>query len=314
MRILTLALVLTMAFVSCKKTRQAYDTLTGGLIFISASDEFEPLIDAEIDAFCAHFDSAHVFPTYRTEKEAIRLLVEDSVRFTIATRDLTERERLEMERNNLSAHRSLIAFDGIALVTNPSNRDSIISLPALKKILTGEITDWSQISPDNRAGTIRILFDNQQSGVFRYMVDTLLGRKIDRVSPNLYELGTTVKVLKRTSELPGALGLIAFSHVSGRRTADNSGTIGNVRLMRVSREDVATPANSYLPFAGDIKSGKYPLWRPVYILVSDPRSGLPTGFAVFIANQVGQKVIQKAGLLPVTDTHNIPIEIIDGFD
>jgi phosphate transport system substrate-binding protein len=304
-------IVVLCLIISCKRTQRDTDTLTGGLIHIAASDEFEQLIEAEINAFCVHFDSAHIIPTYRTEKDAIRLLTEDSVRFVIASRSLTERETRLLGTKNLAVRRSVIAFDGVALVTNTANPDSLIALSTLKQILRGDITDWSQINPENHAGAIRILLDSQQSGIFRYIVDSLLEKNTEKISPNLYQLGTTANVLKRTSEQPGALGLIASGHIVGGQHSGTGIMPSNTRLVRVSSQDRATVENSSLPYAGDIWAGRYPLWRSVYILVSDPKTGLPTGFAVFIANQIGQKIIQKAGLLPITDAWNIHIEAVD---
>ncbi|MDR0686162.1 MAG: substrate-binding domain-containing protein [Dysgonamonadaceae bacterium] len=298
-------------FFACRKTLHDSDTLTGGLIHVSSSDEFRYFLDAEIDAFCMQYDSAHIIPRYGTEKDAIRLLVEDSVRFAIATRGPTEREAYLLSTKNLTVHKSVIAFDGVALVTGTV--DSLLSLSTIRKILRGDITDWSEVNPDNHAGAIRILFDNQHSGVFRYLIDSLLEGNVGKISPNFYSVGTAAEVIEKTSTHSGALGFVAFGYIAGVRGKFDDREVGNLRLVRVSKEDVATIENSGLPYAGDLLSGRYPLWRSVYVLVSDPKAGLPTGFAVFIANQVGQKVIQKAGLLPITDAWNIPVEIIEEF-
>ncbi|MDR1371660.1 MAG: substrate-binding domain-containing protein [Dysgonamonadaceae bacterium] len=308
----TVFILLLTLLISCKKSQQA-DTLTSGLIYIAVSDEFQNLMEAEIDAFCGHFDTAYIIPAYCTEKDAIRLLVEDSVRFAVATRDITDWERHELDKKNLAVRRSTIAFDAVTLITNPANSDSLMSLTTIKKILTGEITEWKQINPKNHSGTIRVLFDSQQSGVFRYIVDSLLKRDMKKTSPNLYELGTAAKVMEKTAEYPNTLGFIAFNQISNEHSTDYADVMQKIRLVHVSREDTATVENSYLPYAGEIWKERYPLWRSVNILISDPRSGLPTGFGVFIANQVGQKVVQKAGLMPITDAQNINVEIIDDF-
>jgi phosphate transport system substrate-binding protein len=100
--------------------------------------------------------------------------------------------------------------------------------------------------------------------------------------------------------MPNAIGMIGFLDVQD-----------NIRLMRVSKEENATLENSYLPYAGDIIHENYPLWRPVYILLSDPRSGLSSAFSIFMAHEIGQKVIQKSGLLTINGSHIMDVSFHD---
>jgi phosphate transport system substrate-binding protein len=295
--------VLVLFCVSCKKTLNDgwTDTMDGGLIRIACDGSLKNLMDAEIEAFEVRYDSAYIIPIYTNEKEAIRLMLADSVRFALTTRDVNPQEKQAFEEKKRSVRKSLIAFDGVALITNLSNKDSIIGLPALKKILTGEITNWSQL---NRSmlnwDTIRVLFDGNESGVLRYALDSII--KGEKLSPNLYALKNSAEVIRKVVEMPNAIGMVGFLDVQD-----------NVRLMRVSREENARLENSYLPYAGDIIHEDYPLWRPVYILLSDPRSGLSSAFSIFMANEIGQKVIQKSGLLTINGSHIMEVAVRDEF-
>ena len=79
-----------------------------------------------------------------------------------------------------------------------------------------------------------------------------------------------------------------------------------IRVMAVSAEDVATPANSYKPYQAYLFYGNYPLARSIYALLNDPRSGLPWGFASFMTSDKGQRIILKSGLVPATQ----PVRIV----
>jgi phosphate transport system substrate-binding protein len=307
-------LILLVVFASCKKEDKngdKDDTLNSGLIRIACDDNFKALMDSEISSFEAHNPKAAILPVYANETDAIRLLIADSVRFVLTTRDLNAKEQEELAQKYLRAQKHLIAFDGIALLAHPSNNDSILSLPALKKILSGEITEWSQINPKSTLGTIRILFDNKESGILRYMVDSISDGKT--FSPNLYALNNPIEVLERTSLLPNALGITGYSTISDETSSNYLTFKDKIRLVRLSKEAVATKENSYLPYAGDIMQENYPLWRPVYALLSDPKSGLSSGLSIFLANEVGQKIILQSGLLPITDPQNISVIIKDEY-
>jgi phosphate transport system substrate-binding protein len=287
--------------------------LTSGLTRIACSEEFQNLIESEINAFSGIYDSAYIIPYYRSETEIMRLLTEDSVNIAISTRDVNDRERHALDEKNLVVHKSIIAFDGVAIVNNPQNSDSVLSQIHIEKILRGEITDWSELDPENKTGQIRILFDSRQSGVFRYVIDSILKKNTEHISTNLYELGSTEAVIEKTAEMPNALGFIASNHVSDDYNRKCAQTLAKIRLVRIGRNAEVSVKNSYLPYAGDIRTENYPFWRSVYVLVTEPRSGLSSGFAVFLANQIGQKVVQKSGLLAITDAHNIAVEISDEF-
>jgi phosphate transport system substrate-binding protein len=311
---LVVILILFIAVTSCKKEVKGdgwEDTLRSGLIRISCDENLKVLMEAEIEVFEAHNPGAIVLPLYVSEVEAIRLLTIDSVRFALTTRDLNNEERSELSKKALKAQKHLIAFDGIVLIANWANKDSILTLPVLKKLLSGEITRWVQINPKSTLDTVRIIFDNKESGVLRYMLDSI--SEGNSFSPNLYALNNNLEVLEAVSQRPNALGLIGVNVLSDETNPTYHAYRDKIRLVRLSKEEIATKENSYLPYAGDIMQENYPLWRPVYILLSDPRSGLSSGLSIFLANEIGQKIILQSGLLPITDPQNRPVYIKDEY-
>jgi phosphate transport system substrate-binding protein len=289
--------VLLLSLNSCKKEKGDgwEDTLTSGFIRIACDESFKSLMDMEIDAFEARNPNALIVPIYTNETGAIRLLIADSVRFALTTRDLRSKEKAEIKSKQMKVRKYLIAFDGIALITNKQNQDSIIDFSTFKKIIQGEITEWTQINPDSHFGAIRVIFDSKESGVLRYVVDSISAGGV--LSPNLYALNSNTEVLKKVEELPNALGLISIN-------ALNNVDQKNIRMMRI---------DGYLPYAGDIRQEDYPLWRPVYVLLSDPRTGLSTGLSVFISLEIGQRIVFKSGLLPITDSYILDTNFKDEY-
>ena len=304
-------LFLGLILFSCKdKPRDSWtDTLTSGFIKIACDEDFKALMDAEIQSFGAHNQEAFINPVYTTEANAIDLLIEDSVRFALVTRDLNKAEKAKLAERGMEAKRHTIAFDGIAIINNQVNADSIIGLPVLKKILTGEITEWSQINPNTKYGTIRVIFNNKESGVLRYVADSILRGEAN--SPNLYALNSNTEVLEKVAEMPNSIGIIGVNILSDENNLTHHKHKDKIRIMRVSKDENTSLENSYLPYAGDIAQESYPLWRPVYVLVSDPRSGLSAGLSIFMSNEIGQKIILKSGLLPVTDQNVMKVLIIN---
>jgi len=295
---------LLLSFGSCKKKPKDrwQDTLNKGIIKIACDENFSVFMDAAIDAFEVHTDFAVINPIYSNEDEVIRLLMEDTVRFALTTRDLNAKEQKEAKEKRMNVRKFLIAFDGIAIIANKANPDSLLGLPTIKKILTGEITEWSQINPQSPLGTIRVIFDNNQSGILRYVVDSIT--RGESLSPNLYAMNKSDELIERICEFQNAIGILGYNQIDESRW-NTSGLNEKLRLMRVGKDENATLQNTYLPYSGDLEKDDYPLWREVYVLLSDPRSGLSSSFSIFLAHDVGQTVILKSGLLPaIIDRQN----------
>ena len=307
---------LLLSFVSCKKKQHNdkwNDTLTAGIINIACDEDFKNLMDAEIDVFQANSNyQAIINPIYANENEVIRLLMDDSVRLAVTTRPLNATEQKTAKDKQMFVQQYLIAFDGIALIANTTNPDSLITLSTIKKILTGEITDWSQINPHSTLGAIRVIFDSNQSGILRYVVDSIA--KQAPLSSQLYALNNTDELIEKVGELPNAIGIIGFNLLADGNRWKNSGLQDKFRIMRIGKEENVSLQNTYLPYSGDIKNEDYPLWRTVYVLLSDPKSGLSSGFSIFLAHEVGQMVMLKSGLLPaVSDPQNRSVRRVDAY-
>jgi len=310
----SIILFFLLSFDSCKKKPKDKweDTLTEGIIYIACDENFENLMDAEIKAFEAYNQLAIINPIYSNENEAVRLLMEDSVRLAVTTRDLNVEEQKTVEEKRMVVQKFIIAFDGVTFISNRANPDSLIGLPTIKKILTGEITDWSQINPGSSLGTIRVVFESNQSGILRYVTDSIT--QGESLSPNLYAMNSRDELIGKVCELPNAIGILGFNSLNNEVSQKTFDLQDKFRMMRIGKEEKATLQNTYLPYAGDIKNEDYPLWRALYVLLSDPRSGLSSGFSIFLAHDVGQTVILKSGLLPaVTDPQNRSVNITDGY-
>ena len=80
--------------------------------------------------------------------------------------------------------------------------------------------------------------------------------------------------------------------------------------MSVSNSGHATVANSYKPYQAYLALREYPLTHIVYILVNDPRMGLPTGLMTFLTGDRGQRIILKSGIVPATQ----PVRLVNVKD
>jgi len=93
--------------------------------------------------------------------------------------------------------------------------------------------------------------------------------------------------------------------VSDKTDSNSLSFLKKIKVALLSKEKNATYDSSYKPFQAYIAQKMYPLTRSIYVINAEPRQGLATGFAAFVASYKGQLIILKAGILPVTQPVNI---------
>lgn len=277
--------------------------MRSGYIKIAVDQTVQNVIQQQIDVFEGLYP-VDIEPIYTTEQEAVELLKNDSVRLAVTARKFTEAEVSYFNSKTFQPEAVRIAIDGVAVITNPANRDSVISARDMKRILTGEVTQWNQIFPGSRLGKIQVVFDNTNSSIVRYANDSIC-RDIP-LSKELNALELNEEVVEHVAKVPSAMGLIGVNHISDENDSTVIEFTKKIRVMRVSYEDAANTENSVQPYQYYLYNGQYPFRREIFILLNDPRGELPKGFSRFISSDQGQRIIKRTGLLPST----MPIQTV----
>lgn len=296
-----LCFFIVMTFSTCRRIKVTRtDTEKSGYAQIASDDCFAPIVKEELDVFTGLNPEAEVQPIYTGEKEVYELLLKDSIRLIIGTRELNEAEVAQIKAKKLSPRTLRLAGDGLALIINRANTDSIMSTQTLKKIMTGEITDWKELSPNKKSklGQIQVVFDNPSSSTLRYIEENITSGQ--PLHNSLRALNTNVEVIEHVQKTPNALGIIGVNWISNPNDSTKLSFNSTIRVMAVGKSDEATIDNTFKPFPVYLNNGDYPLTRNVYIIITDLRETLPSGVMKFFASDAGQRIILKAGLVPGT--------------
>jgi phosphate transport system substrate-binding protein len=295
--ILFLSIILLL--VSCHtKTNKKQDTPTSGRIMIAVDETLEPIISNEINVFESIYITAGIIAKPCPENEAFNLLLKDSVRMIIATRKLHDDENKYFKSKQIFPKEVKIAVDGIALIVNNINTDTMLTTTEIRKIMIGETDHWKKQNPASKFGNIKVVFDNPNSSTADYAIREICGNKA--LSSDLSAKNNNLEVIDFVSKTPNALGIIGVSWVSNHRDSICMGFLEKIRIVAVSTENEANENNSFQPYQAYLATGEYPYKRDIYAIVTDPRTGLCAGFTSFIASDRGQRIILKSGILPAS--------------
>lgn len=301
-----LLLVTLGLFASCNRDpEKAPETTTRGNIRIAADESFRLLTDAEIFTFQAQYKYAHITPLYKPEAEVINDFINDSIRTMIVTRKLSAEEEKYLLSQQVIARTTKIALDGIALITHPDNKDLQLRYDQLEGIFTGTITNWKQLGPGFPDQELIVVFDHSKSGNFRFIKETFIGDKA--VPASCFAVENNPEVLAYVKNKKNALGIIGVNWISDKDDSLSNKFLSEISVVGIgAKGDLKGEGSFRKPFQGYLAEGTYPLQRDVYIISRESFAGLGTGFASFIAGEIGQRIILKAGLAPAT----FPIRLI----
>ena len=170
---------------------------------------------------------------------------------------------------------TILAYDGIAVIVNPENPVSDLSLETIAKIYTGEITNWSEVGGND--AEIVLIGREAGSGTrdgFESITDT------EGACMYRQELTSTGDVITTVAQNPGAIGYASVASVKDT-------------VKTVTVDGVAATEES-------IKDGSYVVQRPfVLVTKSDANlSEVAQKFFDYITSADANEIITAAGVVP----------------
>ena len=187
----------------------------------------------------------------------------------MSSRDLKEEEVAE------GIEEIAIAYDGIVVVTHPSNKVKDISMEQVKQIFTGEVTNWKELGGDD----LEIVVVSREDGsgsrdAFQEIVDYGSGELIKNaiIASGNGNIKTTVATNKH------AVGFISFEYIDE--------TIAPLQI------------DSVEPTAQNVLDGAYKLSRP-FLFVYKNLSDNGQQFIDYIMSDEGQEIVAETGAIPV---------------
>jgi phosphate transport system substrate-binding protein len=270
---------------SHKVTMQATDRYDSGTIHISCDESFKPVIDAEIQVYHIAYPKANIIVHYKPEADCLRDFAVDSIRMVIATRSYTKSEELLMgDSLHINPDYGTLAFDAIAVVVNPKNKDSLFSMKEIRELLTGK----------SKTNLLPVLDGVKATSTVRYMVDSVLHG--GNLGKNVVAATSSNGVLDYVAKTPNAVGFVGVSWAENTEDTTETKFIDKVRIARLESTD---SINGYvLPVQIFIYRRSYPMIRTLFYVLKENYAGLGHGFANFMGQDRGQLIFRRSNLFP----------------
>ncbi|WP_223581288.1 PstS family phosphate ABC transporter substrate-binding protein [Sphingobacterium sp. GVS05A] len=268
-----------------KNNKGSEDILTGKLPVL-VDQTLLPIIKESADVFESSYPNSSLEIMARPEIKAVNALMSDSAYVIVLTRKLNSQEDDYFKKRGIQPKIFQMASDAVVLINNRNSTDTIMSQKNVKSLLEGNLSGQ------------RLIFDNANSSTLRFLKDYF---KIEKIDPKAVSaMRDSEDVMKYISENANAVGVIGYNWYL-KAVEKNSQLLDKIRTLSIENVSAgADKAHFYKPSQSTIADGVYPFIRPVYIMNYQPNMGLGLGFSAFLTGDRGQRIVLKAGLVPVT--------------
>ena len=192
------------------------------------------------------------------------------------TCDIGLSSRALKDEEKASLTETIVALDGIAIIVNPTNPVSDLSVEQIAQIYTGEITNWKDVGGDD-------------------LEISLIGREAGSGTRDGFETITDTKeACKYNQELTSTGDVITT-------VAGNPNAIGYASLSAVKDSVKALTVGGVAPSEETVLDGTYTIQRPFVLATrtGEALSEAAQAFFDFATSADANEIIAAAGAVPV---------------
>ena len=246
-------------------------------IKISGSTTVLPIVQKAADQYMATHPDADIQISGGGSGVGIQAIGAKTVDIGMSSREVTSAEKAKYPAFVITP----VAQDGIAVIVNPANEISSITLDQIKNIYLGKTTKWTEITGANVPDTnnqIVVIGRDSASGTRSYFDEVLLAKKTP--TSKMLEKNSNGAVLQTVAQTPGSIGYVSIGFVSS--------DVKTVPIWYNADKIIA-------PTLANVKDQSYPVSRELYVITNGEPSGLAGDFITYILSTDGQKIVSEEG-------------------
>ena len=217
----------------------------------------------------------------------IASLINKTVDIANASRQIKPEEVDQAKANGVDPVEHIIARDAIAVIVNPENPVSQLTLQQISDIYSGKIHNWSEVGGEDRP--IVRLSRETNSGTHVYFLETVLrlGKKDDKTlfSTDTLLLPSSEGIIAELRQNPNAIGYDGLGYVPK-----------DLKMVAIAKE----AGGAYLlPSIATVNDKTYAVARDLYMYTNGEPTGVVKEYLDWILSREAQQSVADLGFVPV---------------
>ena len=214
-------------------------------------------------------------------------LISGTCDIAMGSRNIKEKEIDIAKKRGINPNEIKVALDGLAVVVNPGNPISKLTLAQLADIFTGRITNWKEAGGKDER--IVILSREVNSGTHVYFKEHVL-RKNDPNSKEEFASGALMlsssqAIADEVAGNPEAIGYYGMGYISKKQ-----------KPVAIAKDE---KSEYEMPVIENVINGKYPISRPLFLYTNGMPEGLVKKFVDFTLSKEGQEIVLATDFVPI---------------
>ncbi len=246
-----------------------------GTLTITGSTTVLPIAQKSAEVFMDKHSDVNISVRGGGSSVGIAALLDGTVQIADASRSIKTKEFKAAREKGINPVGNVVAKDGIAVIVNPGNGISEITIPQIAAIFTGEISNWKDLG--GVPGPIVVISRDNSSGTYEVFNELALGG--GKVREDAVVLASNNAVAQTVSQTPGSIGYVGLGYLSDA-----------VKALKVG---------GVMPNNATVNSGAYKLARPLYMYTNGNPKGLAKQYLDFIWSAEGQGIVGDLGFVPL---------------
>ena len=234
---------------------QSQTTTLSGTVNTDGSTSMESVVKALAEAFMEQNPDVTVNYSGTGSGTGIQAAIDGTVDLGLASRALKDEEKSN------GAVENIVALDGVAVVVNPENGVTDLTVEQIAQIFTGEITNWSELG----GADAEIAVFGREAGLILRSYQNILNKQ------NRRSISNGAQYTNEYSSTGDVIGNVA----------SNPNGIGYASLSAVDDTVKAVAVNGVTPSEDTVKDGSYEIQRP-FVMVTKEGTQLSEAAQAFL--------------------------------
>jgi phosphate transport system substrate-binding protein len=218
----------------------------------------------------------------------ITALINGTADIANASRQMKDEEIEEARANGIEPIEIPVAIDAIAIIVNPQNPISQLTIDQLADIFTGRITNWKDVGGNDEP--IVLVSRETNSGTHVYFLEEVVRKgdaeNTDIFAPQTLLMPSSVGITSEIGRNPHAIGYDGLGYVTPAE-----------KVVALAKDD----SSAYvLPSVSTAADGSYPLSRYLYMYTAGEPAGVIAKYLDWIQGPDGQAIVSRLGFVPLT--------------
>lgn len=265
----------------------AYAAKDKNSIQIKGSDTMVNLVQAWAEKYMEENPKEFVAVTGGGSGTGLSSLISGTCDIAMSSRNIKEKEISLARQKGVDPYEIKVALDGLAVVVNPKNPVSKLTMEQLAQIFTGRISNWKEVGGDDKK--IVILSREVNSGTHVYFKEHVL-RKGDpnskeEFAPTALMLPSSQAIADEVANNPAAIGYYGMGYISTRQ-----------KPIFVAKDEKSEYES---PTIENVVNGRYPISRPLFLYTNGKPQGVVKKFVDYALSKEGQEIVLKTDFVPV---------------